>query len=147
MNDATKAEFGLDSFDTSAAAEEGAKMEVRSPTTGDVMYWADGRPWTVTFYGADSERVAKVARQQMDRRSDQMMRTRKAALASVVEKDNIELLVAATKEWDIPLNGGAAAANDPKEYRAAYTKYKWLYEQGNEFSGTRANFLKIAHKA
>lgn len=133
---------GLDAFDTTAAADEGATMEVRNPGTGEVMRWPDGRPWTITFYGADSERVAKVARQQADRRSDQMMRTRKPVSSVLVEKENIELLVAATKGWDIPLGNGEKAKESVAEYRAAYAKYKWLFEQGNEFSGTRANFLK-----
>jgi hypothetical protein len=139
--------FGLDAFDTTAAAEEGAVMEVRSPATGEVMYWPDGRPWTITYYGADSERVLKASRQQNDRRSQMVMRTRAPVGSVMVEKDNIELLVAATKSWDMPLGDGTPAANDPKEYRSAYTKYKWLYEQGEAFSGTRANFLKSAQKA
>lgn len=139
--------IGLDSLDTTAAADEGAVMEVRSPGTGEVMYWLDEqgkptKPWTITLYGADSERVKKVMRQQADRRNEHMMRTRKATMSGVVEKDNIELMVAATKQWDIPLSNGQPAPNDPKEYRDAYTKYAWLYEQANEFSGLRANFLK-----
>ena len=141
MTEETKA-IGLDAFDTAAAADEGAVMEVRSPKDGEVMRWPDGRPWTITYYGSDSERVMKVARGQADRRAAAMTRTRTPILSSVIEKDNIELLVVATKEWDIPLGDGTPAKSEAKEYRAAYGKYKWLYEQGNEFSGTRANFLK-----
>jgi hypothetical protein len=137
-----KTALGLDAFDTTAAAGEGAVMEVRSPASGEVMRWPDGRPWTVTYYGADSEKIAKVARIQNDRRSAAMIRTRQPATSAVVEKDNIEILVTATKEWDIPLADGSAAKNNANEYRSAYAKYKWLFEQGNEFIGNRGNFLK-----
>jgi hypothetical protein len=132
--------LGLDAFDTTAAADEGAVMEVRSPATGEVMYWPDGRPWTITYFGADSEKVAKAAFQMNDRRSQAMSRTRQPTPAATLLKDNIELLVAATKEWDIPLGDGTPAKNNPKEYRAAYTKYKWLFEQGDQFTGNRGNF-------
>lgn len=141
MSTEKTAGLGLDSFDTTSAADEGAKMEVRSPKTGEVMYWPDGRPWTVTFVGADSPRVVDVARKQADRRSQAMMRTRQAMPSATVEKDAIELLVVATKEWDIPLGDGSAAANNPGEYRTAYSKYRWLREQGDEFVGNRGNFL------
>lgn len=134
--------LGLDSFDTTVAAEEGAVMEVRSPKTGEVLYWPDGRPWTITYFGADSERVVSVARQQADRRAANVMRTRDPVLSGVLEKDDIELLVVATKSWDIPLGDGSPAANESKEFRAAYLKYRWLFEQGSQFSGKRANFLK-----
>jgi hypothetical protein len=142
MSDSNSAMIGLDAFDSAAAADEGATMEVRSPTTGEVMYWPDGRPWTITYFGADSERVKKATRQQQDRRSQAMMRSRTAIQAAVMEKDNIEILVVATKNWDIPMGDGTPAPCDPKEYRAAYTKYPWLSEQGNEFAGSRSNFLK-----
>lgn len=142
MSDQETPALGLDAFDTTAGADEGAVMEVRSPATGEVMRWPDGRPWTITLYGADSEKIAKVARQQADRRATAMMRTRAPATSAAIEKDNVELLVAATKTWDIPLGDGTAAKANAAEYRSAYLKYKWLYEQANEFSGTRGNFLK-----
>lgn len=132
----------LDDFDTASAANDGAVLEVRSPTTGEVMYWSDGRPWTITLLGADAEKVVRIARQQADRRSQAFVRTRQPASAASVEKDSIELLVAATKGWDVPLGNGAAAKNDQAEYRNAFTKYKWLFEQANEFAGNRANFMK-----
>lgn len=139
---ADEAIVGLDAFDTTAAADEGAVMEVRSPKTGEVLTWPDGRPWTVTFYGADSDRVIDAARKMADRNNAAAARTRQPKSVAATEKDGIELLMIATKSWDIPLGDGSPAKNDPKEYRAAYAKYKWLTEQGDAFVGTRANFLK-----
>lgn len=144
--------IGLDSFDTTALAGEGAVMEVRSPGNGAVMYWKDAegndiRPWTITLYGADSERVTKVRLQQQNKNTVETSKTGLPTSTEVNVQHNTELMAVATKEWDIPLSNGQPAVNDPKEYRAAYTKYKWLYEQVYEFSGLRANFLKSALKS
>jgi hypothetical protein len=128
-------------FDTIAASEEGATMEVRHPKTNEVLRHADGHPMTITFYGKDSDRFRELARRQQDRRIQANMRTRQPILSAVMEKDEIELMVAATKSWDIVL-GGKVPPSDPKEYRAAYAKYPWLKEQGDEFVGVRANFIK-----
>jgi len=140
--------LGLDSFDTTAGAEEGAVMEVRSVETGEVLRWPDekgepnGRPWTVTYYGNDAERVQRVSRSQADRYGSFLRRNPDGALSAILDKDRIELLVSATISWDIPLGDGTPAANKPEEYRAAYKRYKWLFDQGNSFVGLRANFLK-----
>jgi hypothetical protein len=128
-------------FDTIAASEEGSVMEVRNPKTGEVLRHDDGRPFTITFRGKDSEAFRNLARAQSDRRISANMRTRAPVLTAVIERDDIELIVAATLKWDIVL-GGTAAKSDPKEYRSAYTKYPWLKEQGDEFVGVRANFIK-----
>lgn len=129
-------------FDTVASSEEGAIMEVRKPDgSGDVFRHEDGRPFTITFRGRDSEQFRALARAQSDRRIAQNVRTRTPVLSASIEKDDIELIVAATLKWDIVL-GGKVPKSDPKEYRAAYTKYPWLKEQGDEFVGVRANFIK-----
>lgn len=132
--------LGLDAFDTAAGAEEGAAMEVISPA-GEVLRWPDGRPWTITYYGGDSKRIEKLALIQQDRRSAAFFRTNVPQQTAIGEKNRLDLLVEATKSWDIPLANGEPAKNDREEYRAAYTKYRWLADQGHVFVGTRANFL------
>jgi len=128
-------------FDTVASSSDGAKMEVRNPKTGEVLRHEDGRPFTITFLGKDSETFRTLARQQSDRRIATSMRTRAPTLTAVIEKDDLELIVAMTQEWDIILDG-KPAPSDAKSYRAAYIKYPWLREQGDEFVGVRANFIK-----
>jgi hypothetical protein len=131
----------LMSLDTVASSEEGAVMEVRHPKTGDVLRHDDGRPYTITYRGKDSEAFRDLARKQQDRRVQANMRTRTPVLSSVIERDDIELIVAATMSWDIVYDGGVPKS-DPKLYRQAYTKLPWLKEQGDEFVGVRANFIK-----
>lgn len=138
----------LSGFDTAAEAEAGAVMEVRNPVTGEVVYHdgEDGkpdvnRPFTIKLLGKDSQKIITLARQQTDRRIQHTNRTKTPVPISSIEKDNIELIVAATLEWDVMLDG-TKPPNDPRAYRVAYTKYPWLYEQVEAFVGTRANFSK-----
>lgn len=130
-------------FDTVKSADDGAVMEVRNPKTGDVFRHADGRPFTITFRGRDSEAFRNLARAQQDRRIAAATRTRAPVLSSQMEKDDIELIVAATLKWDLILEGAVAPSNQ-NTYRTVYTKYPWLKEQGDEFVGVRANFIKTS---
>lgn len=141
VTSATVTSADIADFDTVASSDQGADMEVRHPKTNEVLRHADGRPFTITFRGKDSAAVREVSRKQQDRRVQTQMRTRAPVLAAVVEKDDVELLVAATIKWDIIL-GGKPPKNDPREYREAFAKYAWLKEQGDEFVGIRSNFIK-----
>lgn len=131
----------LSAFDTTAAAEEGAVMKVRSPATGEIITHEDGRPFTIKLLGKDSMKVVNLARQQADRRIQHVNRMKTPIPLAAIEKDSIELLVAATVEWDVMLDG-KKPENNPNVYRAAYMKYPWLVEQVDAFIGTRANFTK-----
>lgn len=128
-------------FDSVAGAEEGSVMEVRNPKTNETLRHADGRPFTITFRGKDSAAFKNLARRQSDMRIQANMRTRTPVLTAVIEKDDIELIVAATMSWDVVL-GGRVPPSDPREYRIAYTKYPWLKEMADEHVGVRANFIK-----
>jgi hypothetical protein len=134
--------MGLEDFDTTIGSEEGAIMEVRSPKDGSVLRWPDGRPWTVTYYGSDSRRLVDFSRKIADSRAELFRRNLGTISATSIANDELELLVVATKCWDIPLKDGSPAANESNEFREAYKKYRWLREQGEAFCGTRGNFLK-----
>jgi hypothetical protein len=149
MNDQTKTDEAtadpvvasdISDFDTVAGADAGAVMEVRSPKTGDVLRHEDGRPFTITYHGQDSEAVRSISRAQNDRRAQQNARTRSPIMSASIERDDIELLVAATMKWDVVL-GGTVPPSNQASYRAAYTKYPWLKDQGDQFVGVRANFI------
>src|ERR1043166_988486 len=140
--DAAKAPIAdIADFDPVAGSEEGSVMEVRNPKTGEVLRHDDGRPFTITYRGRDSEAFRALARAQSDRRIAANMRTRAPVSTAVIERDDIELIVAATLKWDIVI-GGKVPPSNANEYRAAYTRYPWLKEQGDEFVGVRANFIK-----
>lgn len=143
MTDETKngSVIDLADLDMAGPSEKGAVMEVRHPATGETLRHDDGRPQTITVLGRDSEKFLALARKQNDRRLQQSMRTRMPAGSAAVEKDDIELLVAATVDWDIYL-GGAKPESNEKNFRDAYARFRWLREQVDEFAGNRSNFLK-----
>lgn len=135
-----------DIFDTVAAAEAAAVMEVRAPATGEVVRFAPvegevmGRPWTITLLGKDCNAFQALARAQQDRRIANQIRTRAAPLSNVIQKDDIDLLVVLTKTWDVGFPGLEKPSAD--NFRVAYTKYPALREQVDDFTGLRSNFIK-----
>lgn len=131
----------LANLDTTTASETGAVMEVRHPVTGEVLRHDDGSAQTITLIGKDSDRFLKLARIQSDKRIQATVRSRQPALTASVEKDDIELLVNATLDWNIVM-GGQKPKAEAKNYREAYSKFRWLREQVDEFVGNRSNFLK-----
>jgi hypothetical protein len=137
----TKKEKVQDIMDLEVSADEGALMEVRHPTTGEVLRHDDGSAFTIKLIGRDSEKFIAVARSQADRRLQQTMRTRAPVLSKVADADEIELLVSATVEWDIIL-GGKKPESTANNYRDAYKRFRWLREQVDEFVGNRGNFMK-----
>jgi len=117
-----------------------AVMEVKN-AVGEVMRHDDGRAFTITLLSKDNAAYRDLSRKMIDRRMEQYSRTRSVMLGSATERDNIELLVAITKGWDIILNGKKPEST-PAKYREAYTMIPALREQVEEFTGVRANFSK-----
>lgn len=115
-------------------------MEVKN-NRGEILRHPDGRPFTITFRSKDSEQVVNLARAQSDRRIAINARQQVPIMSGVIDKDNIELLVVATVEWDILLDGKKPPSR-PEEYRRAYTRLRALYEQGDQHLGIRAHFTK-----
>lgn len=147
MADETSNVNGVDIFDTVAAAQNAAIMEVRAPATGEIVYFKDKegrpeRPWTITLYGKDHPAFIALAQKQQDRRISMNMRTRAPIPTAIIQKDDIELLVLLTKTWDV----GFPGLEEPteKNFRAAYAKYPKLRTQVDEFSGLDANFFRGA---
>src|ERR1043166_9886617 len=82
-------------FDTVAGSEEGSVMEVRNPKTGEVLRHDDGRPFTITYRGRDSEAFRALARAQSDRRIAANTRTRAPVSTDVIKSAEYALIVAA----------------------------------------------------
>ena len=116
-----------------------AIMEVRG-LDGETLRHDDGRPFTITLLSQDNDAYVRLARQQADRRLQQMARTRTPALTGTTEQEQIELLVAVTVKWDLCM-GGEPFESAPREYRRLYATIPALREQVAEFTGVRKNFL------
>lgn len=130
----------MDDLGSLDVSEQTSVMNVRN-LAGDIMRHEDGRPFTITYRSKDSEKVIAMGRAQTDKLRQFMRRTGQTLPVSTSEADAIDLLVAATVEWDIILDG-KPVASDEKTFRAVYKKLNALFEQGNEHVGLRANFTK-----
>lgn len=127
---------------TSEKESVGQVMEVRHPATGEVMRFDDGRPFTITLVGKDSDRFLELQRNIQDKRVAAMTRTRQPVAAVISDRDEIELLVNATVTWDMLYGDNGSSKPSPANFRTAYTKCRWLKRQVDEFVGNTANFFK-----
>lgn len=129
----------LANLDTARAGDDGAVMEVCHPVTGAVLKHDDGRPFTVTVASYDSKRWRDASRAQIDKR---LKEGRKAtATAESLERDGVDLLVAATIAWDVVIDGNKPECK-PDVVREVYGRFRWLREQVDLFAADRGNFIK-----
>ena len=138
---AEKSTFNLADL-TSEKESIGQVMEVRHPANGEVLRFEDGRPFTITLVGKDSDRNLELQRNIQDKRIAAMTRTRQPLTAVISERDEIELLVNATVTWEMVYGDNGSSKPTPANFRAAYTKCRWLKRQVDEFVGNTANFFK-----
>jgi hypothetical protein len=129
----------LSQFDTAKAAEQGADLQLRHPTTDAPLPDA-----FISLVGADSDKFQAQRRKQTNRRLENAARRSGVVKLSdeEVQHDQIELLVAATIGWRGLELDGEKLAFSADNARMLYTRLPWVREQVDQFIGDRANFLK-----
>lgn len=129
----------LSSFDTVAAADEGALMTVEHPTTGQPLTQPDGSPVTIRLLGQDSKRW----RGYVHRTANKRLQSRKTRqTAEEIEAENTEGWVALTMGWSGIVLEGRPLDCTPENARLIYTRFPFIREQVAEFVSDRANFLR-----
>jgi len=115
-------------------ADDGEWLELEHPKTGQPL------GIRIKLLGVDSDVYQKQVRKNNDRR---FKKRRFKLTADEVEAENVELLVAVTKEWENMIEHGQPVEFNAANVRRIYTdkKYSWIREQVDEFAGDRANFL------
>jgi hypothetical protein len=135
----------LASLDTTKAAEEGALLEVRHPTTGVVLANGDGRAVTLTLAGMDSARARKAERQATNRRLKQSGRGRSLGVTGDdLDNDALDLLAACTMAWSGFELDGQQIECSAENARRLYRQFPWLREQAQQFMDDRGNFLRAS---
>ncbi len=137
----------MDFSSVSAAAEEGAVLELKDPH-GEPVLKPDGSPVTITLAGSDSKRFKK-ARNAIGDRYLKKASPRKAAIAETTEEslnDWAFQLAAATISWDGVVVEGAELECTPANAKRVYLDYDWVREQVDAFVGERRNFWKSSPK-
>ncbi len=128
----------LQKLDLIAAADQGAEMVLKHPTSGDDLLDDDGNPVTITLLGSDS----KEARRLRHQRANANMKGRKKPVAAEeVEDADRELVVSLTIDWSGIKVEGEAWEFSKEKARELYTRFPWVQEQADVFAGDRSNFL------
>jgi hypothetical protein len=131
------------------ATEEPAELVLKHPVTGEPIYDKAGKPAFVLLLGKDSAAAKKHGRSQAQKIIDK--RGRGKTKAEELEASNVELLVALTKGWYLVSFAGEPIEFEctPANARALYTdsKFDWIKDQVDEFSGDRSGFLKSSEAA
>lgn len=135
----------LASLDTVSAAESGAVLELRHPTTAEVLAGASGRAITIRLAGQDSERYRKADRQAANRRLNVAPGQRRVTLtAEGMESDATALMVACVIGWDGVQLDGQSLDCTPDNARLLFKRLPWVLEQVRAFVEDRGNFLKAS---
>lgn len=136
-----------------APSEDGALMEVKSPT-GDVLQ-RDGKTLCIQYTSRDSVRWRKAEQAATNRRlkTAAVRQGRAIATAAELEADRIENVAAVTLAWGekdrdgkfVPspftLDGESLECT-PDNARRLYREFPFIFEQGEEFATNRDHFLK-----
>jgi hypothetical protein len=131
----------LSSLDTTKAAEDGAVLEIRHPTSGAVLSNGDGRAVTLTLAGMDSQRARKAERQATNRRLRMGGRRAISVTADELDNDSLDLLAACTLAWSGFAVDGSELECNAENARRLYRQFPWLREQAQQYIDDRANFL------
>lgn len=130
--------MNLSQLDTKAAANEGAKLELRD-VNGVPVLKGDGNPVTITLLGKDSDTFIKAENAATNRRLAQGARLK--LTAESLKAEAISTLARCTVGWD---GVGIEEDETPFSYENAvrlYTAFPFVFEQVDQFIAERANFL------
>lgn len=131
--------FDLAQFDVTAAANNGATLQLRHPATGKKLEDAEGAPITITLAGSDSDAYRKAQRQITNRRLAETKKRGGLKLTSEeLEEEALDILVACTLAWSSNL---VIDGEVPSNARKIYQRLPWAKEQADEFIADRAAFL------
>lgn len=133
-------------YDVGAAAETGALMELKHPTTGDIIRDADGSPVGIFLKGMDSSTYRSRDRELTAVRLNNVRRKGADVVTEsgdfdANDRDESELLASITVSFtpNFEFDGEVQTlANAAKLYRGQV----WIAEQVKIFIRKRANFLK-----
>ena len=134
----------LKSLDTIAAADRGAPLHLRHPSTDTpLMDETTGEPVSITLLGADSADFRRAEHAQQEKRIAKAQRSGRMApgAGKQIEEDYIELLALATKSWQHIILDGVRLECNRETAKTLYTRFPWIREQVSTFIGSRSNYL------
>lgn len=125
----------LAQLDTTAAANEGADIELLHPTTGAPL------GVLITVCGTDSDAYRQALRERQNKRLRNAKRGGATLTAEEIEAEALDLLVRCTSGWTGVELDGKPVAFTREAARDLYRRFRWIREQVDTAIEDRANFL------
>lgn len=128
--------FDLKSLYTKATAENGVEMLILHPIDGTAIKGEDGKPWTLTVVGTDSDKWKTAIRATQKKRGQDSENASEALVASLVVGSSANIV--------LDKSTGETFTYTPQSAIKLMIDYPWLRDQVNVYANDRANFLPKA---
>jgi len=132
----------LSEIDVVGKSNDGARMELTHPTTGEILKNNEGDAMYIRVAGLYSDHYQKSSRTVMDRRLSKQKGRRKISLsAEQIENENTETVARCVVDWNIVAYGEALPCNFDNAYKVLMDPtFRWLRDQVEEFMEDDTNF-------
>lgn len=135
----------LSNLNVVGAANQGATMELRHPTSGEALkYDVDGeeRVMHLVLLGRDSDELRRNQRKIIDKRLRDQQRGRVTKVAAAdLERESVEILASAVVGGVVYLQGKEVPVTSDT-FVDLVARFPWIREQADAFVEDRSNFLR-----
>lgn len=130
--------FDLATLDTTATAEQGARLELRHPATDEPL------GAVLVLAGTDSKTFRRHEATNLNRFIERMSKGKRAKgkSAEEQERESLDMLVACTLSWSGVVLDGVEPPCTPENALTLYTRLPWVKEQARDFMMDRGNYLR-----
>ena len=118
------------------------EVAICHPGTGEALLNDDKTPMTITMYAPHSKEYKSVLHHQTNKRLKQAQGKKKVDItAESIEEATLEVLVKATKSWNITYDGKKPKLT-PALCKEVYTQLFWIKDQIEEAIADSVDFTK-----
>jgi len=133
-------------FDTVSASNNGAKLQLKHPKTGALVF-ADAentKPIVIRLKGQDSDDYQRASRKKLIemRANKEDSTVINEATFDKTDTENINLFASLTIGWENIVHDGQELPFSKANATLVYTKYLEIKNQVAEFVAEKANFIK-----
>ena len=118
-------------------------VEIKHPTTGDVLKNDDGTDMTITILAPHSKEYKKAQHEQISKRLKKSQKSKSQDVDySDIEEATLEVLSKTTKAWDITY-GGEKPKLTPAKAKDLYEEVFWIRNQIEEVVNDTLDFMRL----
>lgn len=118
-------------------------IEIKHPTTGDLLKNDDGTSMTITILAPHSKEYKKAQHEQITKRLKKAQKSKSQEVDySDIEEATLEVLSKTTKSWDITY-GGEKPKLTPAKAKDLYEEVFWIRNQIEEVVTDTLDFTRL----